>query len=170
MPATLNLSLSSPDGPGFYEVDGYLGPNPGLSTNDQALVGDWFYAYGSWSVTLSGLQNGLYDLYVYSGNNPGTSQTGAYSVNGVTEANLIGGNNDNFPLEEGVNYAIDSVLVSDGMLSIVGSGSDYPSTDLAGLQLAPAFLFSRADSAYSGFSVGARNKGSSRNRVGDFRG
>jgi hypothetical protein len=135
---TLSLSLSSPDGPGFYGTNGYLGPNFGLTANDQALVGDWFYAYGNWTVTLSGLQNGLYNLYVYSGNNPGTAQTGAYSVNGVTEANLIGGDNDNSPLEDGVNYAIDSVLISNGTLSIDSSGSDYPSTGLAGLQLVPA--------------------------------
>jgi hypothetical protein len=120
------------------DTGGFVGPLPNLSADDQALIGDNFYAIlTSWTVTLSGLQNGLYNLYVYAPAN-NVVPTSSYIVNGVTEANLQGQEGlTTTPLTLGVNYAIDSVSVTDGSIVINSGGDAGIFSGLAGLQLAP---------------------------------
>lgn len=148
---SLNLNSSIESG-----VNGNIGPNSGLSANDQALVGDNFFTVlGSWSVTLSGLQNGAYNLYIYADVN-NTVPTSAYTVNGVTGLNLNGSTNDNSPLEQGINYAIDSVLISDGTLTIDSGSlpSGFLASGLAGLQLTPDDLTTPLPPALPLFATG----------------
>jgi hypothetical protein len=128
---TLNLS------PGVF-TDGNVGPLPNLSAGDVALIGDNFYTLGTgWGVTLSGLQNGSYNLFVYSPAND-IVPTSSYVVNGVTETNLHDTSEDTTtPLTLGVNYAIDSVLVTNGSI-VISNGTDAGFiSGLAGLQVAP---------------------------------
>lgn len=127
--AALNLSSSANTG-------GNVGPLPNLNAGDRALIGDNFYTIqSSWSVTLSGLANGLYNLFVYSPAN-GIVPTSSYLVNGIQQASLHGNSGGTIsPLQLGLNYAIVSVLVSTGSI-VISSGLDNGIfSGLAGLQL-----------------------------------
>ena len=61
--------------------DGFGG---GHSGDLQALLDDNFFASGgqNWSLTISGLSNGLYNFYYYAPSN-GSVDTGPFTVNGV---------------------------------------------------------------------------------------
>lgn len=62
------------------------------SAGDAALLDDDFYAIGgaAWSVTISGLQNGIYDVYYYAPSHSGVT-TGSFQINGSNAIALTGG-------------------------------------------------------------------------------
>ena len=103
--------------------------------NDQRLVQDNFYTIGdSWTVGLTGLDNGNYDLYVYGPSNPNVS-TSSFLVNGVAQANLTTPYGSHSPLAAGIDYEIVKLLVSNHTIDIAsGADRDYFS-GLSGLQL-----------------------------------
>jgi len=127
----VSINLSSQINPG-----GFVGPLPNLSQNDKSLIGDNFFTIqNAWSVTLSGLTNGRYNLYVYSPANI-VVPTSSYIVNGVTEHNLFDtSGTTTSPLTLGTNYDIDSVLVSNGSILITSGLDNGVFSGLAGLQL-----------------------------------
>jgi len=86
----------------------------------------------AWNVTLSGLENGAYDVYVYA---PGHPFIGAldYALNGVTHSGIWGSRDAN--LDEGTDYEISRINVSGGSLSIAAASSDGIFRGLAGLQV-----------------------------------
>ena len=119
----ITLAAESADGTGGFGT-----------TDAHRLLQDNFYTTPGkiWSVTVAGLTNGLYDVYLYEPMNLFLGSGGG-SVNGVRFSSI----NGNFygSLAEGTNYLLlTSVLVSDGTL--VASGGDLSAPNgLAGMQL-----------------------------------
>jgi hypothetical protein len=110
--------------------------NPALNADDYALVGDNFTLFTPqpWSVSITGLQNGAYTLYVYEPANLFTS-SGIYTVNGVVQPEL-GNPAPDSPLQLNVDYAVLSVLITTGTLDIAfDSRGFWAVSGLAGLQL-----------------------------------
>jgi hypothetical protein len=115
---------------GFGEGGGSLDAN--LLMTDNFFIG----AGNSWSFTISGLPDGLYDVYLYEPSNTVVG-TGNGTVNGDAFANINGGFSGGV-FSEGSNYhRLEAVLVTGGLLN--GTGTD-PSgfSGLAGLQLVSA--------------------------------
>jgi hypothetical protein len=111
------------------------GPQYTYTGGDKQLIQDSFYVInGSWSLGLSGLDNGAYDLYVYGPRNELVS-TSSFSVNGVQQSNLVTPIGGNPPLQEGVDYEIVKLLVSDHNISIASGPDAGEFSGLAGLQL-----------------------------------
>ena len=73
---------------GSSVVNGHLG---GVAIiNDNFLHADNFFVFsGAWSLTLTNLDAGVYDVYYYAPSNPAVS-TGAFSINGTAVASLTG--------------------------------------------------------------------------------
>ena len=119
----ITVSAESPDGTGGGgTADGYR------------LMQDNFYSTPgkTWSVWLSGLADGLYDVYLYEPMNIFLG-TGSGSVNGVTFSNINGNFAGTFI--RGGNYLLLSdVVVTNGTLSATG-GETGALSGLAGLQL-----------------------------------
>ena len=109
-----------------------------INTDHQALntlLQECVYATNSgypWTVRLTGLENGEYDVYVYAPANP-LIVLWDYSLNGVIHSDLITGSRD-VSLDEGVDYEISRVTVSGGSIVISGDSDDY-FTGLAGIQI-----------------------------------
>lgn len=98
------------------------------------LMQDNFYSRPgqTWSVWLSGLADGLYDVYLYEPMNIFLG-TGSGSVNGVTFSNINGNFSGTFT--RGGNYLLlQDVIVTNGTLSATG-GETGALSGLAGLQL-----------------------------------
>jgi hypothetical protein len=116
-------------------MGGYM-TTTGFPLDPTALVEDNFYGY-SWTVSITGLHNGLYDVYLYEPNHPDVG-TGAGTVNGVAFGNINGNFSGTFLL--GSNYhRLSGVLVSGGqLLASVTSGAVPVYGGLAGMQLVPA--------------------------------
>ncbi|MEI8205522.1 MAG: PEP-CTERM sorting domain-containing protein [Kiritimatiellales bacterium] len=102
------------------------------------LVNDNFYvnSSASWTVSLSSLSSGTYDVYVYAPANLNIDGTGAFTVNGTAVSSIRGSESNS--LIEGVNYAkIQNITVSGGTLTL-NSPADYISGNaygLAGIQV-----------------------------------
>jgi PEP-CTERM motif len=96
-------------------------------------------AIGNWTVALTGLSNGTYDIYLYDPENQVVG-TGSGNVNGVAFSNI----NDpvagiSFLL--GTNYLhIGGVTVAGGTLTATGAAppnNPFPFSGLAGMQIVP---------------------------------
>lgn len=113
-------------------MGGYM-TTTGFPPDPTALVEDNFYGY-SWTVSVTGLHDGLYDVYLYDPNHPDVG-TGAGTVNGAGFGNINGNFSGTFQL--GSNYhRLSGVLVSGGLLlASVTSGTVYGG--LSGMQLVP---------------------------------
>ena len=114
---------------------GDLSGNAGAGATDfDKLTGDNFFTQGgSWSISLTGLLNGRYDLYLYAPQNSAVA-LGDGAANGIAFTSVDGG----ATLTDGLSYRmIDNVAVSGGSLSIsalsVGAGASH--AGLAGMQL-----------------------------------
>ena len=84
------------------------------------------------AVTLTGLDNGAYNVFYYGPSNTLTT-TGAFSINGTAVASITGDNNTSFV--QGINYdVLNNVNVSNGTLTLTNiTTSGY--RGLSGLQL-----------------------------------
>jgi hypothetical protein len=102
------------------------------SDDSRLLVEDniWIGGGGSWSVTLSGLANGAYDLYLYAPAHP-TVSSGELSIGAVWHGDIPGTWSGSFV--EGTNTLRVSLLVTDGQIVIASSFAT--TLGLAGLQL-----------------------------------
>jgi hypothetical protein len=122
----VSISISADDMGGVDHL------SPG-DAND--LMEDNFFSFGSsWSFSLTGLTDGLYDVYLYEPHHSGVS-SGSGSVNGSAFSN-INGNFSSGIFVLGSNYhRIDDVAVVGGTLSGVGSSTSF--SGLAGLQIVP---------------------------------
>ncbi len=112
-------------------IEGTGGPG---SADLQRLLHDNFLttSSGAWSVSLTGLADGIYDLYLYDPSNSAVS-SGSGSANGVSFTSINGAFNGS--LISNVNYLrLSSVLVTGGLLTTTGAEAGGLS-GLAGLQL-----------------------------------
>ena len=99
------------------------------------MLDDNFFASGgeNWSLTISGLSNGLYNFYYYAPSN-GSVDTGPFTVNGVAAASIAGDNSS--PLTEGLNWeVVSNVSVTNGTITVLSTDT-AGIRGLAGLQLA----------------------------------
>jgi hypothetical protein len=112
-------------------MDGTGGPG---STDAARLMHDNFFAAngGAWSVSLSGLADGSYDLYLYDPTNRAVS-TGGGTANGIAFASVNGAFSGSFAA--GVDYLLlNNILVTGGSLTASGT-EPGGNSGLAGLQL-----------------------------------
>jgi hypothetical protein len=112
------------------------GAQTGGSGDFALLRDDNFFSLGgeAWRVTLTGLTDGTYTIYLYDPKNTLVG-TGSGSVNGVPFSNVNDPSID-VSFIQGTNcLRIDGVTVAAGMLSATGSGLPY--SGLAGMQLVP---------------------------------
>jgi hypothetical protein len=127
----VSLSLSS------GEPNGYNSPPSPMPTEGTALMNDYFYSNGggSWSVNLSNLNNGVYDIYLYAPAND-LVDTGPFSLNGTFYSSFPG-NADPETFVRGVDYDIFRTTISNGTLSL--QASNLPTFGgLAGMQVVEA--------------------------------
>jgi hypothetical protein len=91
-----------------------------------------FFGLG-WSIAITGLLDGIYDVYLYDPNN-GAIGTGSGNVNGVGFSN-INGNFGSGTFIEGVNYTLlqGVSITGSSFLASVGMGV----SGLSGIQLVP---------------------------------
>jgi hypothetical protein len=104
----------------------------GIDANLCDLRGSNFYTnFAGWSLQLTNLDNGTYDLYYYSPTN-GIVPTGNFSANGVPAGSITTSGADS--LVQGSDWDKITVDVSSGTLDI---GADTPAGNvgLAGIQL-----------------------------------
>lgn len=128
---TVSLNLIAPSA-------GVNGSIPGRSDISNLIDDSFFTTFnGTWSLTLSGLSNGIYDIYYYAPTNT-IIETGTFEVNGVSAASILGDNpnaNDN-ELDQGLDWDIVSgVNVTDGSLTFISSTPTSNFRGLSGLQL-----------------------------------
>jgi hypothetical protein len=100
------------------------------------LVGDNFYVNpsASWTVSLSSLSSGTYDVYVYAPANLNIEGTRNFTVNGTAVSSIRGSTNNS--LIEGVNYAkVQNITVSSGILTLNSPADGSNSGGLAGIQV-----------------------------------
>jgi len=118
--ATLTVTADVPAG-----ADGTCGGD------EEALFGDNFYSSpgNPWNVTITGLTNGQYTVFLYGPTNPSVT-TGATTVNGTPVASISG---DGCGLVPGTTYTSVAVTVNAGSLTINGADASY--SGLGGLQL-----------------------------------
>lgn len=100
-------------------------------SSDEDLLHDFIIAFGPYSVTLNGLSQGPYRVFVYAPSSASV-ETGPLTIEGVPVANLTGDPDSN--LIEGVSWAsVDISVGADGLLDVVGAGG--PTVGLAGIQV-----------------------------------
>ena len=112
----------------------------GSSTSSDPLFSDFFYSYGgsdpSWSVAITGLSDGAYDVYYYAPNHP-YLVTGDFTINGLGVSSINGGSVAAGSLIKGSSWDVaQSVVVSGGTLTLQAkpmAGADF--IGLAGLQI-----------------------------------
>jgi hypothetical protein len=140
VPSTLNLVNSSGlatdvdmtiSSSGTVEMTGH---SAGVTAEGLSqLVTDNFWVAGvTWTISLTGLADSLYDVYVYAPSHTSVS-TGNFTING-TAVSSISGSIDNV-LNYGVNYKlIENISTSGGTLTLTSStASGY--SGVAGLQI-----------------------------------
>jgi hypothetical protein len=128
------------------DVNLTLGPeivNPGgasgLLTGDlNLLMADFFFESSDadlWNVTLSGIDPGVYDVYVYAPANISALQgTGSFTINGNPMSDIPGTGIVNFI--QGVNFEILSGLsVTEGSIAFESTESSERFLGLSGVQL-----------------------------------
>lgn len=113
------------------DYGGYYGSN-GIN---ERLVDDNFYttAPGAWNVSITGLENGTYNVSYYAPNNISVG-TGNFTINS-TSVSSIPGSYDG-ALIQGVSWDIvHNVAVTDGTMTLtyIGGGGAY--NGLAGMQI-----------------------------------
>lgn len=124
---SVTLSASDPDG--------WV---PGLTDDFGTLVNDNFFAVtgAAWSVVITGLDAGAYDVYYYETLNS-TVSTGAFTVNGVAAIPISATSADPAPVQ-GVNWEVLSGVAStDGTMTLASSTTDG-FRGLAGVQIVRA--------------------------------
>lgn len=122
-PATLTVST----------VSGGFGGNGASFDDPTALLYDHFLAFANeaWTVTIMGLANSTYDVYLYEPANVSVG-SGAGTVNGVAFSDINGNYSGSFI--EGSNFhLLESVTVSANTLTVAGTGGGF--SGLAGIQL-----------------------------------
>jgi hypothetical protein len=127
----VDMTISSP---GTVEMNGHADGVTGEGISQ--LVKDNFWVSGvTWTISLTGLADSLYDVYVYAPSH-GSVFTGNFTVNG-TSVSSIPGSIDNTWIE-GVNYKrIQNISASGGTLTLTSStASGY--SGVAGLQIVGA--------------------------------
>jgi len=113
-----------------------LGGFSGTSATDDVarLLNDNFYSFPQqpWRITLTGLSDGLYDVYAYAPANPNVG-TGGFTVNGIPVAAFPGAST----LIENASWKrISNVNVAAGSMILQGTDpTDF--SGLSGLQLVP---------------------------------
>jgi hypothetical protein len=122
-------------GPAIVNPDGASG----LLTGDlNLLMADFFFESSQadlWNVTLTGVDSGVYDVYVYAPANISSLQgTGTFTINGIAMSDIPGTGIQNFI--QGVNYEILSDLtVTDGTITFASTEASTRFLGLAGVQL-----------------------------------
>ncbi len=114
------------------------GANGGTGANEicpcsdqQALLSDNFWKTGGgWSLTVQGLAQGVYDVYLYAPSHK--MQTGFIDIEGMTLNSLPGGIGS---FDEGVNWRLVQGLELDGTLAVSNAVGGGTWTGLAGLQI-----------------------------------
>ncbi len=112
----------------------------GSSLSTDALFSDFFYSNGgsdpSWSVAISGLSDGTYDVYYYAPHHP-YAVTGDFTINGVGVSSISGASVAAGSLVKGSSWDVaQGVVVSGGTLTL--QAKSMPTADfigLAGLQI-----------------------------------
>jgi hypothetical protein len=116
---------------------GYIGfTSPSFLTDPRRLMNDFFNtAYGtSWSLSITGLTDGFYDVYLYEPNSK-TVHLGDGSLNGVSFSSINATSQDNYPFQSGQSYVVlSNVMISGGLLNATAyKAGGY--SGLAGMQL-----------------------------------
>jgi len=114
--------------------DGGIG---GATDNDSTLLYDNFYSsspfLGPWSVSLSGIKQGMYDIYYYAPAHSSIS-TGVFSINGTNVSNLTG----SLSLTQGISWdVLSGVTIDNSGILIIQSESNTSLLGLSGLQIVP---------------------------------
>jgi hypothetical protein len=123
------------------------GTEPSWPQEDKGLFGDAFQANinhpnpafrsGLWSISISGLSDGDYDIWVYASARDDFIATGPYSINGAAQPELLGGGNSllgrDFWVAETVVVGGLLVLDQTAMSSRVSFGTNW--AGVAGLQI-----------------------------------
>jgi hypothetical protein len=135
LPTDVVLTLAPPE-----PVVNPDGSSAALTGDLKLLMGDFFFEDASdafWSVTLTGIDSGAYDVYVYAPANLSSAiATGTFTIDGVAMADLPGSANSAFLL--GTNYAVLSgLVVADGTITIQSTETSTRFLGLSGLQLVP---------------------------------
>lgn len=103
--------------------------------DNQLLLCDNFYSSdgATWDLTINGLRNGIYTLYIYAPSNSAVP-TGDMTVNGIAVASIPG--DSSYILTEGTSYVVVTLVsVTGGSLTMSGFGATF--SGLAGLQISP---------------------------------
>lgn len=126
VPSTVSINVDA------LSDTGFSGGGPGNNDNEALLKDNFFSQESAWSVTLNGLVDGAYDLYIYEQSHHNV-QTGDMLINGTPVWSIPGSRVSN--LIEGTSYlVVQQVMVSGGTLSLVRTDTSS-FAGLAGLQL-----------------------------------
>jgi len=121
----VDLTLSNTSGGGIL----------GATNNDKSLLYDNFWTPNSspWSVSLSGIEPGMYDIYYYAPAHSSIS-TGVFSINGTDVLSLTG----SLSLTQGISWdMLSSVSIDNLGLLFIQSESNANLLGLSGLQIVP---------------------------------
>jgi len=126
----VSLDLVGPADVG--ETSAWLTGDLALLMSDSFLTDLNLPAPTPWTVTLTGIDDGVYDIYVYA---PSSSliRTGPYTINGFALSDVNGSPIASFV--EGTNYGLLSGLSVTGGSIILESTATSGSVGLAGIQL-----------------------------------
>ena len=109
-------------------------PLPPGDAND--LMADNFFDGNSWSLSITGLSNGLYDVYLYEPHNSLVG-TGAGTLNGVAFGDINGNFGGTFIA--GSNFHLLSGVTVAGGLLTASAVPVLKAVGLSGMQLVPLF-------------------------------
>lgn len=144
VPAGLVDTAGLPTGVTIFVTahDGNWYPGPG---DFNLLMDDNFYTDQIWTVTIAGLSNGSYTVFLYDPEHTGVG-TGGGSVNTSFFSNIndpsvpggIGSPDPNTTFTLGVNFLQLNVTVTNGTLTANGASGGLPAySGLAGMQIVP---------------------------------
>ncbi len=103
-------------------------------TSPLLLKDNFFGSHGqTWSLLISGLSDGLYDIYYYAPSNTAVS-TGNFTINGVSQTSVLGVANAAGFVLGSTHGVAEGISVLGGTMNIV-STSTVSYRGLAGLQL-----------------------------------
>lgn len=121
-----NLNLSANNSSGNYGTP---------TNNDTILLSDNFFSSNgnSWSVILSGIDEGLYNIFYYAPAHLSVS-TGLFSINSTNVSSLTGSTS----LIQGISWdVLDDVSIDNSGLLIIQSEDNNDYRGLSGLQIVP---------------------------------
>jgi hypothetical protein len=115
----------------------YCGETSAANANKPLLCDNYYSNNSTWSLDITGLENGEYNLILYAPSNSLVS-TGNMTVNGVAVPELIGSWRN--VLSDGLSYSVEQVFVSNGQISLTGTtlSSSYSYAGLSGIQISAA--------------------------------